>query len=158
MITCDECTFNFGLSCALHAFFNSCLYHRDHRLNRSREIPPEAVGIWIFDRSFNFDNWQPTVANDIISGVVVQDVGLDVVTKLGDSRLNRSRDIRLPHFLTNERRTTTTWRTRVITHHTNAQASFAFLFRPIRIAMYVSRRSAALRIMVKRRKIGLRCA
>ena len=40
-------------------------------------------------------------ANDVISGVFVDPTGLKVRVKFSDSRLNRSRDIRLPHFVTN---------------------------------------------------------
>ena len=37
-----------------------------------------------------------------MSGVVVDLTGLKVPIKFGDSRSNRSRDIRLPHFVTND--------------------------------------------------------
>ena len=50
---------------------------RDHRLNRSREILPDAVGGGKFDRFLNFDNCQPGVASDVISGMAVQHVGMD---------------------------------------------------------------------------------
>ena len=54
----------------------------DPRLNRSWEIPPEAVDGGIFDRVLNFDNCQPEVASDDISGVVVDPTGMDVVSNL----------------------------------------------------------------------------
>ena len=62
----------------------------------------EAVEFSIFDRLLNFDNCQPEVVSDVISGVVVDSTGVKVRVKFGDSRLNRSRDIRLPHFVTND--------------------------------------------------------
>ena len=71
---------------------------RDPRLNRSREIPPEAIGGGIFDRSLNFDNCQPEATSD------VEPIGVKVYVKVGDSRLNHYRDIRLPLFAANERR------------------------------------------------------
>ena len=44
-----------------------------------------------------------------VSGVVVDPTGMDVLVKFGDSRSNRSRDIRrdiwLPQFVTDERTT-----------------------------------------------------
>ena len=48
----------------------------------------------------NFDNCQPEVVSDVISGTVKDPTGVKVV-KFGDSRSNRSRDLRLPHFVTN---------------------------------------------------------
>ena len=75
---------------------------------------------------------QPEVVSDVISSTAVQDVGMDVCANFGDSRLkpseasfsavgvvvdptgvkvrlkfgdprsNRSRDIRLPHFVMND--------------------------------------------------------
>ena len=46
---------------------------------------------------------RPEVHSDVIFGVVVDLTDVKVPVKFGDSRLNRSRDIRLPHFV----RTTT---------------------------------------------------
>ena len=51
---------------------------RDPRLNRTQEIPPEAVGGGIFKGYLNFHNCQPEVSSDIISGMAVQHVGTDV--------------------------------------------------------------------------------
>ena len=48
------------------------------------------------------DNFQPEVASDVISGVDVEQVGVKVQVTFGDSSSNRSRDIRLPHFVTND--------------------------------------------------------
>ena len=53
----------------------------------------------------------------VISGVVVEQVGVDVRVKFGDFRSNRSRDIRAAHFVVdahNDERTTTTPATQVI--------------------------------------------
>ena len=51
------------------------------------------------------DNFRPAaVASDVISGVDVEQVGMNARVKFGDSGSNRSRDIRLPPFV----RTTTT--------------------------------------------------
>ena len=43
---------------------------RDHRLNRSREIPPKAVGGSIFN-GFFLDNFRLEVVSDVISSVAV---------------------------------------------------------------------------------------
>ena len=40
--------------------------------------------------------------SDVISGVVVDPTGIKVPVKFGDSRSNRSRDLRLPLFVTND--------------------------------------------------------
>ena len=53
----------------------------DPGLNRSREIPPKAVRGGIFD-CYNF---RPEVDNDVISGIAVDNVGMDVSIKFGDS-------------------------------------------------------------------------
>ena len=59
----------------------------------------------IFDRFLNFDNCQPEVVSDIISGVVVRPDGCEGSCKIWLLYMsNRSRDIRLRHFV----RTTTT--------------------------------------------------
>ena len=84
---------------------------RDPRLNRYREILPAAVGSGIFDRFLNFSNCHLEVASHVISGVFADQTGMDVRTKFGDSTLNRSRDIRLPHVTTDKRHR----RTQVIT-------------------------------------------
>ena len=48
----------------------------------------EAVGFSIFTRFFsNFNNYQPEVVSDVISGTADQDVGMDICTNFGDSRL-----------------------------------------------------------------------
>ena len=49
-------------------------------------------------------SFQPEVVRDVIFGVVVVATGVKVRVKFGDSRSNRSPNIRLPHFV----RTTTT--------------------------------------------------
>ena len=48
------------------------------------------------------DNFQPEVYCDVISGVIVDPTGVKVRVKFGDSRSNRSRDIQLPHYVTND--------------------------------------------------------
>ena len=68
---------------------------------RATRIRPKAV---IIGRFSNVDNFRPEVRSDIISGMVVGPMGVKASVKLGDSRSNRSRDIRLPQFV----RTTTT--------------------------------------------------
>ena len=50
------------------------------------------------------DNVRSEVDSDLISGVVIGQVGMDVHVAFGDSRPSFSRDIRLPHFVTDERR------------------------------------------------------
>ena len=62
------------------------LKFHDPNLNLSREIPPEAVGGGIFD-CFPYNFW-PKVDNHIISGVAVDNVGMNVCEKFGDSRSN----------------------------------------------------------------------
>ena len=54
----------------------------------------------------NFDNCKLEGASDVISGVVIDLTGVEVRVKLGDSRSNSSRDMRLPHFVTDDERTT----------------------------------------------------
>ena len=51
-------------------------------LNRSRKIPPEAVGGGIFDCPH--PNFRPEVDNDGMSGVGVDNVGVDVCVKIRD--------------------------------------------------------------------------
>ena len=58
----------------------------------------------IFD-SFFRNNFLPEVVSDIISGLAIEYVGLDVPVKFGDSRSNHSRYIRAAHFVIDERRT-----------------------------------------------------
>ena len=62
----------------------------------------EAVSGDIFDRLLNFDNCQTEEVSDVISGVIVDPTGMKVRVEFGDSRSNRARDIRLPHFVTND--------------------------------------------------------
>ena len=49
------------------------------------------------------DNFRLEVASAVISSMDVKQVSVDVRGKCGESRLRRSRDIRLPHFVTDER-------------------------------------------------------
>ena len=72
-------------------------------LNHSGEIPPppkpsEAAFSTVFPHNFRLE-----VDNDVISGVAVDSVGMDVPIKFGDSRSNGFRDIRGTDFVSNER-------------------------------------------------------
>ena len=58
-------------------------------------------GCGIFDHFLNFDHCQPEVVSDVKSGVVVDPRGVKVHVKFGDSGSNSSREMRLPHFVTN---------------------------------------------------------
>ena len=71
--------------------------YRDHRLNRSGEIWPEAVGI--FGHFSNNDRCQPEVAGDVISVMAAEYVGMDIRAKIGDSSSNSSGDIWNAHFV-----------------------------------------------------------
>ena len=73
----------------------------DPRLNHSRYISPEAVWGGICNDFFR-DNSTLKIATDFISCASVGQVGMKVPEKLDDSSSNGSRDIRLPHFLTND--------------------------------------------------------
>ena len=48
------------------------------------------------------DNFRPELGSDVISGMIVTPVGMKVGVKLCNSKSNRSRDIRLPHYLPND--------------------------------------------------------
>ena len=81
----------------------------DPRLNRSREISPEAVGGGEFATVFsNVDNFRPKVAIDVISVTVIDPTLVDFRVKCRDCRSNRARDIRLPQFVTDGRTTNDT--------------------------------------------------
>ena len=73
----------------------------DPSLIHSREIPPEAVRGGIF-YCFPY-NFRPEVDNDVISSLAVDNVGMDVCLKFGDSRSNGFRDIGRADFVSNER-------------------------------------------------------
>ena len=60
--------------------------------------PSEAVCSTVFPYNF-----RPDVDNGIISGVAVDNVGIDVPIKFGDSMSNSFRDIRGAVFVSNER-------------------------------------------------------
>ena len=77
-----------------------CVKFRYPSSNRSREIPPEAVGGGRFDSFFAITSDRN---KDVISGVDVDNVGVDVSVKLSDSWLDGSRDIRGADFASNER-------------------------------------------------------
>ena len=48
------------------------------------------------------NNFQPEVVSDIISSVAVEQVGMDACIKFSDPRSNRSRDIRVAHFVVDD--------------------------------------------------------
>ena len=55
------------------------------------KIRPKAVGGAIFGRFSNFDKCRSEVAGDVISGVAVDKVGMDVRATFGESGLNSGR-------------------------------------------------------------------
>ena len=61
---------------------------------RADQIRPKAVVGGIFN-GFLRGNFRPQVANDVISGVDVDCVGMDVSATFGESGLNRGRIILL---------------------------------------------------------------
>ena len=60
---------------------------------RGTKIRPKAVGIDILGHFQNFDKCQSEVAGDVISGVAVDYVGMDVRSTFGESELNSGRII-----------------------------------------------------------------
>ena len=68
------------------AVLGECVKIRDSCLNRYPDIRREAVGGGSFDRFVNFDNCQPEVASDVISGTAIQNVGMDILANFGDSK------------------------------------------------------------------------
>ena len=81
--------------------FDNNVKFDDPSLNCSRVIQPESVVGGIFDYFFPY-NFRPDVANDDISGMTVDNVGMDVALKFGDSRSDDFRDIRGANFVSNE--------------------------------------------------------
>ena len=65
----------------------------DPRLNLSRQITPEAVFGSISYGVFR-GNFRPEVFNDVISGANVEQIGMDMPVKIGESISNGCRDIR----------------------------------------------------------------
>ena len=59
------------------------------------KIRPKAIGGGIFRPFSSFDKCRPKAAGDVMSGVAVDYVGMDVNIKVGDSTLNRGLIIRL---------------------------------------------------------------
>ena len=99
-----------------------CIKFRDPGLYLCPEMSPEAVRYGIFDRFSSVDNFRPEGASDVISGVIVDPASMGDPVKFGDSKSNRSRDIRLPHFVTDAERQHR--RTPVITQGQNAILAF----------------------------------
>ena len=56
---------------------------------------------WHFGKFFR-DNLRSELVSDVISGVAVEWVGMNVPIKFGDSRSNRLQDIRATHFVMND--------------------------------------------------------
>ena len=67
-------------------------------LEKFHPEPSEAAFSTVFPYNF-----QPEVDNDVISGKAVDNVGMDVPIKFGDSRLNGFQNIRGADFVSNER-------------------------------------------------------
>ena len=78
-----------------------CTKFRDPCLNHPWEIPAEAFIGGIFDSFFRYNSWVE-VDNDVISGVCVEYVDMDIRVKFCDSRSNGSQDIRGADFVSNE--------------------------------------------------------
>ena len=55
---------------------------------RATKSRPKAVGSGILSRFLNFDKCRSEVAGDVISGVAVESVGMDVRVTFGESVLN----------------------------------------------------------------------
>ena len=64
---------------------DNCVKCPDPCLKSSRKIPPVAVGGGIFD-SFFCNNFRPEVDSDVIFGVSVDYVHVDVHVKFGEGR------------------------------------------------------------------------
>ena len=64
----------------------------------------------MFGRFSNVDNFQPEVYSDVISFMIEELTGMKVRVLFGDSRSNRSKDIRLPHFVINDNDADANWR------------------------------------------------
>ena len=60
------------------------------------------MGGVIFGPFSNVDNFRTEAHNDVIFGAVIDPTGVKVHVKFGDSESTRSRDIRLPHCVTND--------------------------------------------------------
>ena len=68
-----------------------------------------------FRQYFSRDNFRPEIVSDVISGLAVQHVGVDVYVKVGGSRSNRFRYIQTAHFVMDDERRRRHWHTQVIT-------------------------------------------
>ena len=60
---------------------------------RATKIRPKTIGSGIFGRVPNLDKCRSEVADDVISGVTVDYVGMDVRATFGESGLNSGRII-----------------------------------------------------------------
>ena len=86
--------------CVRQIVLEKCIKFSRPGLNRSQEIPSEAIRSGIFD-IFRY-NFRPEVDNDVVSGVAIDNVGMDFLVQFGGSRSNGSRDIRGADFVSNE--------------------------------------------------------
>ena len=77
-------------------------------------MPSAAIGGLLVELNF-----RPEVDSDVLSGVTVDCVGMDVRVKFGDSTSNGFRDMRRAVFVSNERT-----RPRLITSGRNAFEAF----------------------------------
>ena len=64
-------------------------------------ILAEVIGGVIFGPFSNVDNFRREAYGDVISGLFVASTGVKVPEKFGDYMSNSARNIRLPHFVTN---------------------------------------------------------
>ena len=79
---------------------HKCVKFHDPTLNGSREIPPKSIGGGIFDRFPH--NLRMNVDNGVISGMAMDNVGMNVCVQFGDSVSNGFRDIQGTDFVSNE--------------------------------------------------------
>ena len=80
---------------------DKCVKFRDHSFNRSREIPPKPSEV-VFSTVFRY-TFRSEVDSDVISGMTLDYVVVDVRVKFGYSMSNSSRDIRGADFVMKER-------------------------------------------------------
>ena len=81
----------------------NCVKLGHPRSNHSREIPRLKQSEAVFSTDFFRYNFLPEVCNNVISGVAIDHVGVDVHVIFGDSYSNNSRGIRGADFVSNER-------------------------------------------------------
>ena len=67
----------------------------DQEKSRAIKIRSKAVGGGILVRFSNFDKCRPEEAADVVSGMALDQVGMNVVGKVDESRQSNGRIIRL---------------------------------------------------------------